>query len=68
MTKTSAKRTRYPNLFDPIGEGHDMVQDFMKAADDFDRKMLADKKKARKFMIEQGFITKSGRLTKRYGG
>lgn len=68
MVKTSLKRKHYPNLFDPIGEGHDVVRDFMKAADAFDKKMRADKEMARKFMVEHGFITKSGKLTKRYGG
>ncbi|HEV7405066.1 MAG TPA: hypothetical protein VGO11_19135 [Chthoniobacteraceae bacterium] len=31
-------------------------------------KLLKSKKKAREFMIKNGFMTKDGKLTKRYGG
>jgi hypothetical protein len=30
--------------------------------------LLKSKKKAREFLIKRGYITKSGKLTKRYGG
>lgn len=32
------------------------------------KKLAADPEKARKFLIKGGFITKGGKLTKRYGG
>lgn len=32
------------------------------------RRMLKDPAKARAFLLEGGFITKSGKLSKRYGG
>jgi hypothetical protein len=32
------------------------------------RELLKSKEKAREFMIKHGYITKSGKLTKRYGG
>ena len=32
------------------------------------RELLKDKKKARAFLIKHGYITKTGELTKRYGG
>jgi hypothetical protein len=32
------------------------------------RELLKDKEAARAFLIEGGFITKTGKLTKRYGG
>jgi hypothetical protein len=34
----------------------------------FTNKLLKSKKKARDFLIKGGFITKDGKLTKRYGG
>ncbi|MGV3530773.1 MAG: hypothetical protein ACO1QR_00275 [Chthoniobacteraceae bacterium] len=32
------------------------------------RELMKDKKKARAFLINRGYITKTGKLTKRYGG
>jgi len=32
------------------------------------RKILKNKASARKFLVDHGFITKSGKLTKKYGG
>lgn len=32
------------------------------------RELIRDKEKGRQFLIKYGFITKTGRLTKRYGG
>jgi len=32
------------------------------------KKIFKTKASARKFLVEHGFITKSGKLTKRYGG
>ena len=32
------------------------------------KELLKSKRTARKFLIENGYITKSGNLTKRYGG
>jgi hypothetical protein len=32
------------------------------------KKILKNKTSARKFLVDHGFITKSGKLTKKYGG
>jgi hypothetical protein len=32
------------------------------------KKILKNKASARKFLVDHGFITKSGKLTKKYGG
>lgn len=32
------------------------------------RKLMTDRDKARKFLIKGGFMTKGGKLPKRYGG
>lgn len=32
------------------------------------KELMSDKAKAREFLIKNGFITKTGKLTKRYGG
>ena len=32
------------------------------------KELVTSKKKARGFLIKNGYITKSGKLTKRYGG
>ncbi len=34
----------------------------------FTRQLLKDPQKVRSFLIEGGFITRSGKLSKRYGG
>jgi hypothetical protein len=34
----------------------------------FAKKIASNKKTARAFLIKGGFITKSGKLTRRYGG
>lgn len=41
----------------------------IRAIDEFTKRMTADPKAARKFLIESGFMNpKTGKLTKRYGG
>lgn len=53
--------------FDPIGSEQRMLATFMKAADTFDAKHGKSKVAARKQLVKEGIITKSGKLTKRYG-
>ena len=45
-------------------EVDEIIADFKKGTKD----LLKSKKKAREFLIKHGYITKSGKLTKRYGG
>jgi hypothetical protein len=45
-----------------------MLAAFMTAADAFDAKHARSKKAAREQLRKEGIITKSGNLTKRYGG
>ena len=45
-----------------------MLDAFMKAADMFDAKHGKSKLAARKQLEKEGIITKSGKLTRRYGG
>jgi hypothetical protein len=54
--------------FDPIGSERRMLRAFMKAADAFDAKHGRSRAAARKQLQKEGIITKSGRLTKRFGG
>jgi hypothetical protein len=56
------------NPFDPIGSEQKLLSVFLAAADKFDHKHGRTKQAARKQMIKEGIITKSGNLTKHYGG
>jgi len=51
------------NLDDP-----DLLRNFKKAAKEASRRSLKSKRAARARLMKEGFITKSGRLTKNYGG
>lgn len=44
------------------------VEIFRKAADAFNARAMKSPEAARQVMIDEGFVTKSGKLTKRYGG
>ena len=54
--------------FDPIRSERRMLDTFMKAADIFDAKHSKSKAAAQRQLRKEGVITKSGRLTKRFGG
>lgn len=51
------------NLDDP-----DLLRKFKKAAKEASRRSLKSKRATRARLMKEGFITKSGRLTKNYGG
>ncbi len=53
-------------LFDP--DDPDLLRKFEKAAKEASRRSLKSKRAARATLMKEGFITKSGRLTKNYGG
>lgn len=56
------------NPFDPIGSERKLLSVFLVAADKFDHKHGRTKNAARRQMIKEGILTKSGNLTKHYGG
>ena len=53
-------------LFDP--DDPDLLRKFEKAIEKAGRRSLKSKRAARAKLMKLGFITKSGRLTKKYGG
>jgi len=53
-------------LFNP--DDPDLLRKFEKAIEKAGRRSLKSKRTARAALMKEGFITKSGRLTKRYGG
>lgn len=56
------------NPFDPIGSERNLLSVFLVAAKKFDNKHGRTKDAARRQMIKEGILTKSGNLTKHYGG
>ncbi|HEX3466483.1 MAG TPA: hypothetical protein VHT05_00110 [Candidatus Elarobacter sp.] len=63
MKRRTARVVRPFDPDDPV-----VVRAFMKAAKEAERRSLASPEAARATLYKLGFITKSGRLTKRYGG
>lgn len=53
---------------DPLGNDAKIFAAFLKAADRFDDKHGRSEAAARRQLIKEGVITKTGRLTKRFGG
>lgn len=65
---SSAAKTVAFSAFQQIRNERRMLAEFLKAADRFDRKHARSKEAASAQLQREGIITKSGRLTKRYGG
>jgi len=53
---------------DPLGSEARMLAAFLKAADRFDDKHGRSEAAARRQLMKEGVVTKTGRLTKRFGG
>lgn len=53
---------------DPLGSEAKILAAFLKAADRFDDKHGRSEAAARRQLMKEGVITKTGRLTKRFGG
>ena len=64
----AASRAFAIDPFDPIRSEQRMLATFMKAADTFDAKHGKSKLTARKQLEKEGIITKTGKLTRHYGG
>ncbi|MCB2100947.1 MAG: hypothetical protein KDE22_08770 [Rhodobacterales bacterium] len=56
-------KERYKNMIRDLD-----VEAFRDAAERFTKKTTASKKAARAQLVKEGIITKSGKLTPRYGG
>lgn len=68
LKAAAASRAFVIDPFDPIRTEQRMLDAFMKAVDTFDAKHGKSKLAARKQLEKEGIITKSGKLTRRYGG
>jgi hypothetical protein len=68
MRRTSKKTALNIDPFDPIGSEQRMLDVFLKAADQFDKKHGQSKEAALRQLRKEGIVTKSGKLTKHYGG
>jgi len=68
MTTMPTTIKRASSQFDPIGTEMRMRDAFMKAADAFDKKHTKTKTAALAQLRKEGVLTRSGKLTKRYGG
>ena len=51
-----------------FGPSHEEVQRMIKKLNKWAGDLAKNPDEARKFFIKHGFITKTGKLTKRYGG
>jgi len=51
-----------------FGPTHEEAQHILKKMDAWAKALAAKPGAAKKFLIKHGFITRSGKLTKRYGG
>ncbi|EJW11735.1 hypothetical protein A33M_2803 [Rhodovulum sp. PH10] len=67
MTKRSARATT-SDPFDPIRSERDRLCVFLKAADAFDARHARSKDTAQRQLEKEGIVTRSGKLTKRFGG
>jgi hypothetical protein len=54
--------------FNPFLSERELLQRFMAGADKFDAKHTRSKEAALKQLQKEGVLTKTGRLTQRYGG
>lgn len=68
MQRVAKKSSFTFNPFDPIRSEQRMLDVFFRAADTFDQKHSRSKAAALKQLYKEGIVTKSGNLTKRYGG
>jgi hypothetical protein len=69
MSKAAARKVPIAfDPFDPFGSEQRMIDAFMRAANRFDAKHAKSRTAARKQLQKEGILTKSGNLTKRYGG
>ncbi|MFL9827128.1 hypothetical protein [Rhodoplanes sp. SY1] len=68
MPKTFGRDTPVLDPFDPFRSEERVLNRFLEAADRFDAKHGRTKAAARRQLEKEGVVTRSGRLTKRFGG
>lgn len=61
-------RTVQINPFDPFVSEQRALEDFMKAAKAFDKKHNRSKATATRQLQKEGMLTRSGKLSRNYGG